>query len=190
VNLGIIMQDFSAPNKDYFTKLLRFIELKIAQLGESAPVLMAANWTTGFPGLRVSTDETFLGLELVGGVEQFMQIFEVEHEEKHIYQTMMLLNPLFITGDRALLKRYQKDLQGLMDSHLLIPLAFNGTPTYREFASAKLPPKKKLELFEATQQIRRIKAAKFLGYIGNRWCGDLFLVKVLKKKKRSEMIFV
>jgi hypothetical protein len=189
VNLGVIMQDFTPTNKEFFVRLMRLVEIKLAQLGESAPVLMAPNWTTGFPGLRLSTEESFLGLELVGGVEQFVQLFEVEHEEKHILQTMMLLSPHFVVGDRALLKKYQKDLQSLLDSHFLIPLAFNGKATYREFAVAKLPPKKKLELFEPTQQIRKIKAGKFLGYLGNRWCGDLFLVKVSVLKRVFVIFF-
>jgi tetratricopeptide (TPR) repeat protein len=177
VNLGIVMQDYSEANRAYFSRMFRLLTLKVAQLGESAPVLLSPNWKTGFPGLRVSTDEEFLGLDLVGGIEQFVRMFEVEFEERHTLQTMMLLNPHFVAGDRALLKKYSKDLQALMDSHFLIPLSFNGTATYHEFAVPKLPAKKKLELFEPSQQIRRIKAGKFLGWLGNRWCGDLFLIK-------------
>ncbi len=177
VNLGVIMQDYSEANRLYFSKMLKLMTLKVAQLGESAPVLLAPNWRTGFPGLRVSTDEEFLGLDLVGGVEQFVRMFEVEYEEVHAVQSMMLLNPHFVAGDKTLLKKYIKDLQALLDSHLLVPLSFSGVATYREFAVAKLPSKKKLELFEPSQHIRRIKAGKFLGWLANRWCGDLFMVK-------------
>ena len=177
VNVGIVMQDYSPDNQRYFSRALQLIALKLAQLGETAPVLLCENWKTGFPGIRLTTADEFLGLELIGGVEQFLKLFEVEYEDTHSLQTVMLANPHFVSGDKALFKRYSKEVQSLLDSYLLIPVSHNGVITYQEFAQAKLPVKKKLEQFEPPNQIRRIKAAKFLGYIGNRWCGDLFLVK-------------
>lgn len=177
LNLGVILQDFSESNAAYFRDFLRVLSLKIAQLGESPPVIFARDWNARFPGLRVTTVEEFLGLELIGGVEQFLKFFEVTYEDSHIAQSFMLLHPQFIVGDKTLLKRYQKEMQTLMESFLLVPLTNTGDVTYKEFAVAKLPVKKKLDLFEAPVQIRNIKAAKFLGWIGNRWCGDLFLEK-------------
>jgi tetratricopeptide (TPR) repeat protein len=176
-NIGVILHEYSDANVRFFRDLLALIAVKMAQLGETAPVLLCPNWKTGFPGLRMSTEEEFQGLELVGGVEQYLKLFEVNYEASHIYQSMMLIQPHYLHGDKGLVKRYTKEIQGLLDSHWLIPLAYTGDATYREYAVSKLPPKKKMEMFEPPQQIRRLKAAKFLGWIGNRWCGDLFMVK-------------
>ena len=160
VNLGAITGDGEDSTIRHFQKFQTLMKLKVAQLGETAPVLLSSSWRTRYPGLRITASEEFMNMNLIGSVEQFLDFFEMDKEDDYIYQSMMSISPHYVCGDKGLLKKYNKDIQQLLDSQLIVPMAHSGPLTYKEYAFAKLPNKKKLELCEAPVSIRKIKAQK------------------------------
>lgn len=177
LNPGIVVQDMGPGVHDYFVRFLKLLELRLAQLGENGAILFSQKWETRFPGFRFSSRDTFLEWTLVGTVEQYLELLDVQYEDDYIYQSMCLLTPGFVFGEKALHKRYLKEVNTLIDSVLVLPLGHTGPYTYKEHAHAKLPPKKKLDVSEAPVSIRKTKATKFLGWISDGWADSLFLVK-------------